>query len=298
MSPITTRIAKSWIVPVFSALALGAPAAQPDGEPGGGYARVNGLEMYYEMHGEGPPLVLLHGGLSTIDATFGGVLSTLAESHRVIAVEQQGHGRTADIDRPLSYEQMADDTDELLRQLGVEQADFFGWSDGAIVAMEVAIRHPSRVRKLVMLGASIDNQDALGPEILGWLERATPEDFGPQARKAYASVAPDPAAWPSLIAKLKALWLGFEPIPSDVLAGISAPALVLAGDRGGDRPEHAVRIFRLLPNAQLGVIPGATHFALMERPRAILAMLELFLEAPMPGEPASAEPAPTSTDGR
>ncbi len=119
-------------------------------DPNGTYVEVNGLNMYYEIHGTGEPLVLLHGAFSAIGTSFGNVLPSLAERRQVIAFEMQAHGRTADIDRPLSVEQMADDTVAALRQLGIEEADFFGYSMGAGVALQVAIRHPDVVRKLVL----------------------------------------------------------------------------------------------------------------------------------------------------
>ncbi len=126
----------------------------------GGYAPVNGLEMYYEIHGAGQPLVLLHGALSATGTSFGKLLPALAATRRVIAVEQQAHGHTADIDRPLSYEQMADDTAAALRHLGIERADVFGYDDGGNVALGLAIRHPAMVDRpewlLSMLAAFLD----------------------------------------------------------------------------------------------------------------------------------------------
>lgn len=174
---------------------------------------------------------------------------------------------------------MADDTDWLLAQLKIEHANFFGWSDGANVAMHVAIRHPNRVGKLVLLEASIENIDALGPEIITWLKTAKPEDFGKDVQEAYAKVAPDPNHWPALVAKWKELQLGFKGVRPELLKAITAPVLVMGGDTQ-DRPEHAVQMFRLFPNAQLAVLPGTTHFAIMERPEWVLSMLTTFLDAP------------------
>ena len=128
-----------------------------------GYVPVNGLEMYYEIHGSGWPLVLLHGNLSTIGTSFGKVLPKLSSTRRIIAVEQQGHGHTADIDRPFSIEQWAQDTTALLRHLGIEQADFFGYSSGGAVALEIALRSPAQVRKLVWAGGTSYRRDGLTP---------------------------------------------------------------------------------------------------------------------------------------
>src|SRR5215204_13722 len=143
--------------------------------PQTGYAPVNGLNMYYEIHGTGEPLVLLHGAYMTIDA-MGEVVPELGKTRQVIAVELQGHGRTADVDRPLSYEQMADDTAALLRHLGIEQADVFGYSMGGGVALQVAIRHPDLVRKLVVASASYTS-DGMQPELFEMIETITPELF-------------------------------------------------------------------------------------------------------------------------
>lgn len=248
--------------------------------------------MYHEVHGAGPPLVLLHGGLSTIDASFSKVLPAFAKTRLVIAPEQQGHGRTADADRPLSYEQMADDTAALLAHLNVASADFLGWSDGANVALALAMRHPGRVRSLTLVGASVDNVDALGAEILKWLESARPEDFQPEARE-YAAVAPEPAHWPAFVAKWKRLQLEFKGVPAEAMKAIKAPVLVMAGDRGGDRPEHAATILRRFApaQAQLAVLPGTTHFAIRERPEWMLSMVNAFLDASAPKAPADRKPA-------
>ena len=175
-----------------------------DARGAGSYAEVNGLEMYYEIHGTGRPLVLLHGAYMTIEA-MGEVVPELARTRQVIAVELQGHGRTADIDRPLSYEQMADDTAALLRHLGIEQADIFGFSMGGGVALQVAIRHPDLVRKLVVASASYTS-DGMQPELLEMVPTITPETFaGSPMEAAYQELAPNPEDFPTLVEKLKRL---------------------------------------------------------------------------------------------
>ena len=171
----------------------------------GHYAHVNGLDMYYELHGAGQPLVLLHGALSAIGTSFGKLLPPLAATRRIIAVEQQAHGHTADIDRPLTYEQMADDTAALLMHLGIEQADFFGWSMGAGIALQIAIRHPALVRKLVLASVSY-NSNGLYPELLAGVETAQPEDLaGSPFYEEYQRIAPKPQDWPQLFAKVNQL---------------------------------------------------------------------------------------------
>jgi pimeloyl-ACP methyl ester carboxylesterase len=257
-----------------------------------GYASVNGLEMYYEIHGAGQPLVLLHGALMTIEG-FEQLLPSLAKTRQVIAVEQQAHGRTADIDRPFRYEQMADDTAALLSELDVEQADFFGYSMGGGIALRVALRHPELVRKLV-IAASSYGPDGLYPEVLENIRKLKPEDFeGSPWLDAYASVAPDPEGWPTLLGKVRELVGEFEGWPPEAIRAIEAPALVIVADSDVVRPEHGVELFRLLgggvpgdvaglPRSQLAVIPGTTHVSLLGRADWLTPMVTQFLDAPMP----------------
>ena len=170
----------------------------------GGYASVNDLEVYYEIHGDGRPLVLLHGAYMTIDA-MGEVVPELAGTRQVIAVELQGQGRTADVDRPLSYERMADDTAALLRHLGIDQADVFGFSMGGSVALQIALRHPEVVRKLVVASASYTS-DGMQPELHEMIPSITPEAFaGSPIEEEYLRTAPNPEDFPALVAKLKRL---------------------------------------------------------------------------------------------
>jgi pimeloyl-ACP methyl ester carboxylesterase len=249
-----------------------------------GYAPVNGLQMYYEIHGERrgeePPLVLLHGGPTTITTSFGLMLPTLTGTRQIIAIEQQGHGHTADIDRPMSYEQMAEDTAALLKHLRIVGADVLGFSDGGVVGLGLAMRHPSLVRKLVAAGANY-NVDGLYPEIVTFLKNAGPDDFG-QLRDAYLAIAPRPEDWPTLVSKAMKMGVEFRGWPEDGLRSIQAPVLVVVGDGDMVRPEHAVALFRLLPHAKLAVLPDTDHVALVKRPERLLAVSLDFLDAPMP----------------
>src|SRR5215204_5770844 len=263
----------------------------------GDYAEVNGFNIYYEIHGTGQPLVLLHGAYMTIDA-MGEVVPALAETRKVIAVELQGHGRTADIDRPLSYEQMADDVAALLRHLVIEKADVFGYSMGGGVAFQVAIRHPEVVRKLVVASASYTS-DGMHPELLEMTPTLTPELFaGSPVEEAYLRTAPNPDDLPTLVAKMKQL--DMEPFawPPEYIRGIAAPTLLIIGDSDAIRLEHAVELFQLLgggvmgdlaglPKSRLAVLPGTTHFvppgsAILDRADWLLSMIPPFLDAPMP----------------
>lgn len=256
-----------------------------------GYASVNGLSMYYEIHGAGRPLVLLHGSLTTIDTSFGKLLPSLAKTRQVIAIEQQGHGHTADIDRPLRFEQMAKDTVELLRQIGIEKADLFGYSLGAGIALQIAIRHQDLVAKLVVASPAYNNE-GLYPEVLKGEENMKPEDLADSVwHKAYERVAPDPEHWPALIAKEMQLTREFKGWAPEDLQAIRAPTLIIIGDSDIVRPEHAVQIFRLLgggvpgdlaglPRSRLAVLPGTTHVTLVERADWLLSMITEFLDAP------------------
>src|SRR5215218_1603501 len=222
------------------------------------------------MYGTGQPLVLLHGAYMTIDA-MGEVVPALAETRKVIAVELQGHGRTADIDRPLSYEQMADDVAALLEHLVIEKADVFGYSMGGGDALQVAIRHGEVVRKLVVASASYTS-DGMHPELLEMIPTLTPEAFaGSPVEEAYLRTAPNPDDFPMLVAKLKRL--DMEPFawPPEDIRGIAAPTLLIVGDSDASRLEHAVELFWLLgggvmgdlaglPKSQLAVLPGTSHF--------------------------------------
>jgi pimeloyl-ACP methyl ester carboxylesterase len=258
-----------------------------------GYAPVNGLDMYYEIHGSGRPLVLLHGALSAIGTSFGKVLLSLAETRQVIAVELQAHGRTADVDRPLTIEQMADDTAALLHHIGTRNADFFGYSMGAGVALRIAIHQPDLVRKLVLASVTY-NREGFHPGLLEGIEALKPEDLtGSPSQEEYASTAPRPEDWPTLIEKVKEMDRDLQDWPPEAIRSIEAPTLIVIGDSDIVRPEHAVEMFRLLgggvvgdiaglPNSQLAVLPGTTHVTRVDRADLLLPMIPAFLDAPMP----------------
>ena len=262
-------------------------------DPQTGYASVNGLGMYYEVHGTGRPLILLHGALSTTAVDFGAVLPSLAKDRQVIAVEQQAHGHTADIDRPLTIDQMADDTVGLLRQLGIEEADLFGYSMGAGIALRIAEQHPDLVRKLAVASLAY-NRDGLHPGLLDGLEQLTPEALaGTPFQEDYAKTAPNPEDWPTLVAKVKELNRRIPEWPSETVQSIKAPFLLIIGDSDIVRPEHAVEMFRLLgggvigdvaglPRSRLAVLPGTTHITLVHRADWLSSMIGEFLDASVP----------------
>jgi len=264
---------------------------------GGRYAFVNGLKMYYEVRGpqRGTPIVFLHGAFSNIESDFGKILPTIAKTRQVIALEQQGHGRTADIDRPLTYEQMADDVAELLRQLRITKADFVGYSMGGGVAMYVAVRHPELVRKLVYAGGASYDPDGYYPELLDGEKKMTPDAFvGTPWLKTYMRIAPNKGDWPKLVEKIKVLDLNWRGLSEDQVRSIKVPTMLIIGDADVVRPEHVVKMFRLLgggvpgdlvalPRSRLAVLPGTTHVTLIGRTNWLLSMIPEFLDAPVSG---------------
>jgi pimeloyl-ACP methyl ester carboxylesterase len=257
-------------------------------------AQVGDLNMYYEVQGQGRPLVLLHGAYMTAD-TFGPLLPGLAEAHQVIVPEMQGHGRTADVNRPITYEQMADDTAALVRHLEIESADFVGYSMGGAVALQVAIRHPELVRKLAMLSSGFAS-DSAHPEALEMFPSISPEMFaGSPIEEEYKRLAPNPDDFPNLVWKLKELDTTEFSWPEEDIRAITAPTLIVVGDSDVVTLEHIVRLFRLrgggvmgdlsgLPASQLAVLPATCHYmppgsGLLDRHEWLLSMIPPFLDA-------------------
>ncbi|MEV6490391.1 alpha/beta fold hydrolase [Actinoplanes sp. NPDC051633] len=256
------------------------------------YATVNGLDMYYEEHGtlEGRPVVLLHGALSAIGTSFGEILPLLAKTRRVIAVELQAHGRTSDADRPLTVEGFAADVVALLDHLGVERADFFGWSMGAGVALQLGTHHAERVGKLVLASVSF-TADGLHPGLLDGIQELEPEHLhGSEFHEEYLRIAADPAGFPNLVAKCKAFDADVPEWSADEIRAIAAPTMLVLGDSDIIRPEHAVAMFRLLgggvpgdlqpmPACRLAVLPATTHTSIPQRADLIAPMVHEFLSA-------------------
>jgi pimeloyl-ACP methyl ester carboxylesterase len=247
----------------------------------GNYAAINGLKMYYQVQGTGRPLVLLHGGVCTIESCMGQLRAPLAKTWRTIAMEQQAHGRTADIDRPLSVEQMAEDTAALLRQLKVANADIVGYSMGGGIALHLALRHPDLVRKVVIFGTNYNNE-GFPPGFLEGFKALKPEQVPAAFREVYEKVAPDPKRWPQLVEKIKDMALTSKGLKAEEMKSIKAPVLVMVGDRDIVTAEHAVQMFRLLPNGKLAVLPDTDHFGFTIRGEWVLSMTQAFLDAPMP----------------
>ncbi len=246
-----------------------------------GYAPVDGLEIYYEIHGKGEPLVLLHGGGDTIETDFAELIPFLAPKRKVIAFERQGYGRTADIDRPFSFEQAAQDTVGLLRHLGIPKADLLGFSNGGQVALQAALRHPEAVRRLV-LQSTFFNRGACDPAFWEGFKHAKPDDMPAELKRAYLKKAPDPARFPVFFYKCVKLMLDFKGWTEEEIASIQAPALVLIGDRDIVKPEHALGMSRLIAHSRLAVLPDTDHMSMPRRAGWAAPMVEAFLGAPVP----------------
>jgi pimeloyl-ACP methyl ester carboxylesterase len=258
-----------------------------------GYVPVNGLKMYYEIHGHGSPLALFHGAMGTIDSCFADLLPALAAARQVVAVELQGHGHTPDLDRPLSYRQMAADAAGLLDALGIGIADLVGYSLGGAVALELAMQHPGMVRRLVYAGGTSYRRDGLYPEMLAEPDSAADDLTGSVWHKAYLRVAPDPSRWPDLVAKNNDLDRTFMGWDDEDTQAMTAPALLIIGDSDIVRPEHTMKMFRLLgggvigdiaglPTSQFAVLPGTSHVGLLDRVDWLQSMILEFLGSPEP----------------
>ena len=265
----------------------------------GHYADVNGIKLYYETHGKGRPLVLLHGGLGAIEM-FGPNLPALAKGRQLIAVDLQGHGRTADIDRPLSVELMADDIAALIKHLGIDSADVMGYSLGGGVALLTAIRHPEVVRKLVLVSTPF-RRNGFYPDILAQQGQVTAAAADQMKQtpmyQLYASLAPRPEDWARLLGKIgEAMKVDYD--YSSQIPGIKARTLVVAGDADIFPPSHAVELFGLLgggqrdggwdgsgqPKSRLAILPGLTHYTIFNSPALATTAIAFLDETPPQGK--------------
>jgi len=255
-----------------------------------GYAPVNGLKMYYEVHGSGDPVVLLHGSFMTIPNNWTGWIGELSKTRKVIAVELQGHGRTADIKRDFSYENLADDVAVLLDHLKIPSADLIGYSMGGGVAMQVAIRHPEKVRKVVSV-SSFFRHDGVVKEALDAFPKLTADAFnGSPIEAEYKRLSPTPNEFPNFVKRVVAIQLTPYDFGADSIKTTKAPFLFIHGDADGVRLDHIAEMFRLKGDeihgdlrprseSRLAVLPNTTHVTLMEKANAIIPMVNDFLDA-------------------
>lgn len=280
----STVIALSLLV-----VATAAGAQAPSG--GGQRVKVNGMQMYYEVSGKGEPLIVLHGAYMNI-ASMGAIIPELAKTHRVYALEQQGHGRTTDIDRPVTYQNLADDVAAFMDAVGLKKADVFGYSMGAGAGLQLAIRHPEKVNHLV---AASGGYDARGfqPEFAAMIPQMTVEAFPPMLEQEYRKLAANPNGFRALATKL--IQLEKEPLAweADVKA-LKTPVLIIAGDADVVTLEHVVAMFRLLgggamgdmgkPLAQsrLAILPASSHTAVITQVNLLQPIIEQFLRGETP----------------
>jgi len=272
---------------------LGCRSVPEARAPMTGYAPVNGLSMYYELHGpaEGAPLVLLHGSFMTIPSNWDAWIPELARTRRVIALEMQGHGRTADVARDFSYAQLADDVAALLAHLGIARADVLGYSMGGGVSMQLAIRHPARVRKLVSVSA-VFRHDGWVQSALDAFPHLTADAFrGSPMESDYKRLSPTPEAFPNFVRRVIAMDLVPYDFGAEALAATPAPFLFVHGDADGVRLAHIAEMFRLKgkerfgdleprSDSRLAILPDTTHVSLMQRAGEIIPIVNAFLDAP------------------
>jgi pimeloyl-ACP methyl ester carboxylesterase len=236
------------------------------------YLPIKGSQVYYETSGVGEPVLLLHGGFGTVE-DFASQTPELAKHFKVIAFDRPGHGRSADNGESFSYATMAEDTVDFMESLGLKGTDLMGWSDGAVVALLVAISRPDLVKRLVSVSGCFSTPEHyLSAAGLDWMRSATPESFrrdAPRVVSLYEEVAPDgPAHFPTFFEKTMKMWLNEPDIRKEELAKIGAPTLVIAGDRDAITLEHTLELFRSIKGAQLCIVPRATHLLLSDRPEA------------------------------
>ena len=274
----------------FLLMTLVATDVSAQQKPTTGYAPVNGLNMYYEVHGSGEPVVLLHGAFMTITNNWAGWIGELSKTRKVIAIEMQGHGRTADIPRDITYENLADDVAALLDYLKIPRADLIGYSMGGAVAMECAIRHPDKVRKAVIISSTF-RSDGMVPEALEAIRKLTADDFkGSPIEAEYKKLSPTPDDFPKFVQRIVATASKGYDFGADNLKATTAPMFFIFGDADGVRLAHVAEMFRLkggeIPGdmkprsaSRLAILPNTTHVTLMQRMPIIVPMVNDFLDA-------------------
>lgn len=263
------------ILLILAIFACHSAAAANETKANGQYATVNGLKMYYETHGTGQPLVLLHGSFSWATN-----YPTLAQGRQVIAIDMQGHGRTGDINRPFSFEQMADDTAALLKHLKIEQADVFGYGMGGTIGLALAIRHPGLVRRLAITSAAYRPVEESYPQdVLDAFKEMTPEKFAPKELKdPYDKMSPAPN-WKGLVAKIVQMEADFKGFSKEQMKAIKAEVFIAAGDRYDVGLEHLVDMHNLIPNSQLAIFANSDHQLLFTNPDKLLVPIREFLNS-------------------
>jgi pimeloyl-ACP methyl ester carboxylesterase len=262
-----------------------------------GHADVNGLKMYYEVYGEGKPIVLLHGSFMSIPLNWSHIIPLLAKDRKVIVTEMQGHGRTRDISREISYEGMADDVCGLLKHLKIDNADILGYSMGGGIAFQITVRHPEQVRRLVVLSGTYKH-DGWWPDVEASFHTFTADMFkGTPIQEQYESLGNDPAHFPEFVKKVISIDLKPYDWSKDV-KNIQAPIFMVIGDADGVRYEHALELFRAkgggkmgdihgLPESRLAILPSTTHIGMMQRTDWLIPMITDFLDSDLNAAPST-----------
>jgi pimeloyl-ACP methyl ester carboxylesterase len=250
----------------------------------GQLVEINGQKIYYERFGKGKPLVLLHGGINSIQSSFKNQIEFFATYREVIAIEQVGHGHTPDTSEAFSYFKMAKDTADLMHSLNVSNADFIGWSDGGILALLIARYNPELVHRLVASGANT-RLVGMSPDEIKKIQDSSPEKlatgFGKKYRDQYIALSPDGEKhWPTIAKKTWDLWLTPIILENKDLAKINAPSLIINGDKDLVPIEHAFEIFKALPKGQLFVVPGTGHHTFGSAAPIINPVILSFINAP------------------
>jgi len=243
------------------------------------YIDVHGVHTYYETEGEGEPLLLLHGGAAPIDF-WGPQRPAFAAAYRLYLPERRAHGRTPDIDGPITYEVMADDTVAFMEAMEIKNAHIVGWSDGGNIGMLMAVRRPDLVRTLVSIGGNY-HFEGMPEEMRAVAANLTPETFMPALVDLYGQLSPDGAGhFGVVLKKVTAMWVSGPTLTPADLAGIAAPTLVMVGDADMPTLEHTIALYRAIPSAQLCVVPGASHTVAMNKPELVNRIILDFLASP------------------
>jgi pimeloyl-ACP methyl ester carboxylesterase len=279
-------------IALIAATLLVAGATLAQSEPAGNRVKVNGMEMYYEVSGEGDPLIVLHGAYMNIPS-MGTIIPKLAETHKVYAIEFQGHGRTTDIDRPITYPNLADDVAAFMDAVKIEKADVFGYSMGAAAGLQLAVRHPEKVDKLAAASVAYD-AEGWQPAFKAFIPQMSVEMFvNMPFAEDYRKLAANPNGFPELVRKLIALEKEPMAWEADVRA-LKTPVLIITGDADVATLEHSVALFRLLgggvmgdmgkplPASRLAVLPATSHTAVISQPELLHAFVEPFLKGKTP----------------